>query len=149
MKFTYSADKTPQAPKKTVIFGYTFIDGKATEVKEEAFIKKLSNMEHVGIVKVTNNKGTLQEVLQEVKLDKEENEFLDELTPNATKEHINNLVISKSGNELEEYINENKIKLTSKDKDDIEERPNYKRSVLAKYVREHLKKKINKENGIN
>ncbi len=148
MKFIYSADKTPQAPKETVIFGYTFIDGKATDVKDKFFVDKLSNMEHVGITKAAEHMGVV-EAVQKVE-QKEDDEFLEELTPNATNEHINNLVTSKSGNELEEYIIENNIKLKSTHKKEIKKSPNYKRAILAKYVYQHLERKIkNQENGIN
>ncbi len=121
MEFIYLAN-TPQAPEVAVIFKHRFVKEEITEVKDENLIRKFLGMSHIGIIKYEDyeHKKTtvvqrVKEIIQKVKADSRSgggiDPFLKELTPNATLEHIESLVNSKSGNDLKKFVIRSKIEI--------------------------------------
>lgn len=142
MKFAYIS-KTLEAPREVKLFGYTFIlDGHAVEIDNKLIINKLSGMEHVGIIEV--GKLATAKVIKDEKPNKKK-PFSDcflELSPNATRQHIIDIVNSKSGDYLIQYVSNISVKLSKEDTKKIKQSPQFTKSTLVKYVIDSLKERF-------
>lgn len=141
MKFIY-IEKTLDAPKRIKLLGYDFeLNGNAVEVVDERIINKLSNMEHVGIIEFSKIK-TLK--IKKDKAPVKKKPFKDaikELTENATREHILNVVNTKTADYLIEYINSFAITVSKEDKAAIK-KPELTKTTLQKYVMKSLQERM-------
>lgn len=115
MEFVYLAEKTPDAPKRTVILGHVFIDKEVTKVTEEKHIKKFCGMEHIGIIEKSKfeksklgktfffketaqgmEKQAIQQDEEEEtrnkKVNKDDDKTVKELMPDVIKKHLKNAI---------------------------------------------------------
>lgn len=104
MKFKYISN-TPDAPKKTVIFGYKFeLDGEPVEVTDEFVIKKLLGAAHAGFIMVDFQEGEFEDIVEK-----------------TSSEKTRELVLSKTYKELFAFKEKNGLQIESKKKEDLQE----------------------------
>lgn len=90
MYFKYIT-KTAEPPKESIVLGYKFtLDGDAVEVRDEAVIKKLKGMAHVGYI-------SLETPLNRDELKKEAKELGIKFVPNIKTDKLSKLVEAKNG----------------------------------------------------
>lgn len=141
MQFIY-IEKTIDAPQKINLLGYEFIlNGNAVNVTDPKAVFKMEQMAHVGIIRLDQ----LDKV--EIKKDKpvvKKKPFKDafkELTPNATRQHIVNVVNSKTADYLVEYVNYFKLEVSKEDKQKIK-KPELTKTTLQKYLLADLQRRF-------
>lgn len=145
MKFIYIT-KTLDAPKITTILGYEFeLNGNAVEVTDQKAIKKFQAMEHIGIIDLDK----IDKIKIEPDKPKEKKSvFKDcfkELTKNATRNHIVNVVNSKTADYMIEYAKYFKLDIP---KEDIKKakKPELTKATLSGYLIKSLQERLNEFN---